>query len=322
MMKRMYRRMCKALVSCLVPMLAVGCNDDADFVAPAFLHIDAINVASPAYCRTSDDNIAIITDTGFTTSNIVAAYVVAYFKDSKKEDSIGLFRLPFTVPILQSGELEYLHIYPAIPQSGQMTYLPFYTYYNYVNISDTTLKSGDTLNLGTLSTTYNDISDFPLLFESFEPIGRTLKLDSVEWVRNDPEGARCGSGYGRVHLTSDMENYDFEVDMGHQFSGLDFYLDDARKALYLEMDIKSELELQVNMKAPYREGGNPSEAEVMRIYPTNGKWVHMYINLGATWSWFNYSKIFSITFSALNLDGIDGEVLIDNLKLQSTSKTT
>ncbi len=323
MMGKKYRKVRNALVCCLVAMLAVGCTDDADFVAPAFLHVDAIDLLSPAYCQTSDGNLEIITDTGFTTSNIVAAYVLAYFKDSKKHDSVGLFRLPFTVPILPSGELEYLRIYPAIPQSGQMVFLPYYTYYNYITIDDTTLVSGDTLNLGRLSTTYDKMSDFPLLFESFEPIGRTLKLDTVEWVRNDPAGARCGSGYGRVHLTPDQESYDFEVNMGHQFSGLDFYVNTSKKIplLYLELDIKSQLELQVNMQAPYREGGNPSTVEVMRIYPTGDKWVHMYVNLGRTWSWFNHSNIFSITFSALNLQGIDGELLIDNVKLQTTQKT-
>lgn len=320
----MKQRIFKVLALCIVTMALWGCSDDADFQAPAFLHIDGVTVVPPAYVRTQTGELVGITDSGFTTSNIAGVHVLLHFKGGEKELDLGTFRLPFTIPVLPEGELDYLRIYPAIPQSGQMNRMPYYTYYKCISFDSISLVNGDTLNLGNLTTVYDTVTDFPLLFENFEPIGTNLKVDSVEWVRNDAAGARCGTGYGKVHLTPDKTYADFEVNMGRQYSGLDFYVPYAGSKvplLYLEFDVRADVELQVKMKSSYTSGGNPEWREALRTYPTNGEWVHMYVNMGRIWDWFSNNHIFSIGFSALNVDGIEGDVCIDNLKLITTAKT-
>lgn len=290
----------------LAAMFFGGCSDDSDFVAPAFVHVDGINIAA------STANGFGNGDPGFYTSDIVAAYVVAHRTGVSHEDTIGLFRMPFTVPVLFDGTLDYLDLYPAVEQSGISLALPFYTYYNKIRLSDTTLHSGDTLNLGTLTTTYNEQTDFPMLYEPFEPTEASVATDTaVEWVRHDRDGACIGEGYGRIAYTAEQSNIPFTIDHS-------FYLTDKTKICYLELDIRSTATVAVYMHAAYTSGGSENKNEVMRINPQDN-WQHMYINLGRTWSWFNYPTTFRLSFAVLNTSGEAGEVAIDNIKVLSTS---
>ena len=192
------RILAKTLTTILTFTLLAACTDDSGFTPPSFIHLDGITVAPSTSSGIGHG------DAGFYTSDIVAAYVVAHYPDEMKVDTIGLFRTPFTVPVLYSGEVDYLEFYPAVEMSGISLALPFYTYYNKIRISDTLLRSGDTLDFGTLQTTYNPQTDIPLLYEPFEPTEADVATDSVvEWVRHDRDGACVGEGYGRVAVTPD-----------------------------------------------------------------------------------------------------------------------
>lgn len=300
------QRLAKTLATILTITLLAACDNSDDFTPPSFIHLDGITVAPSTESGIGHG------DAGFYTSDIVAAYVVAHYPDEMKVDTIGLFRMPFTVPVLYSGTVDYLEFYPAVEMSGISLALPFYTYYNKIRISDTILRSGDTLDFGTLQTIYNPQTDIPMLYEPFEPTEASVATDSVvEWVRHDRDGACVGEGYGRVTITTDKTSIPFAID--HTFR-----LFDHTKICYLELDIKTTNEVEVYMHAAYDEGGAEQRQPVMRIN-TLDHWQHMYINLGRTWAEFNHATKFRLSFAALNADSQNGEVLIDNIKVLSTN---
>lgn len=307
----MTRRL-KILAMVLIVTLMAACNEDEDFVPPSFIHLDAINIGP------SPVNDIAHGDPNFYTSDVVAAFVVAHYPDERKVDTIGLFRLPFTVPVLYSGEVDYIEFYPGVMVSGISGALTFYTFYNKIRIEDTVLTSGDTLDFGTQTTCYNPQTDFPMLFEPFEPTEGGVAMDSVvEWVKHDRDNACSGEGYGRVSVRADQTGVPFYIE---KIGSRDYFIfTDATKYYYMELDIRSDLEVNVWMKAAYTSGGNESQESIMNIYPTDGEWRHLYIMLGRTWSTFNHPASVKLGFTALNLDGIDGEVLIDNIKVISTS---
>lgn len=287
-------------------MLLAACSRESEMVNPSFIHLDGVTLAPSTASGIGHG------DAGFYTSDIVAVYVVAHYPGAPAVDTIGLFHTPFTAPIMYSGEVDYLEFYPAIEMSGQALTLPFYTFYNKIRIEDTTLCSGDTLDLGTLSTTYNPQTDIPMLYEPFEPTEADVATDTVvEWVRHDRDGACVGEGYGRVSVTPDRTSVPFAID--HTFR-----LFDNTKVCYLELDIKSTVATEIYMHAAYTEGGVTERLQVMVINPLK-EWTHIYVNLGRTWSEFNHPTKFQLSCAALNPDSQSGEVLIDNIKVLSTS---
>ena len=286
--------------------LLASCQDDGAFTPPSFIHLDAIRIEPSTASGLGHG------DAGFYTSDIVAAYVVAHYPGEHTLDTIGLFRLPFTVPILHDGDVDYLEFYPAVEMSGVSLALPFYTFYNKIHISDTVLHSGDTLDFGTLATIYNPQTDIPMLYEPFEPTEASIATDTaVEWIRHDRNGACVGDGYGRVSVTAGRTSVPFAIDH-------DFYLADPLKVCYMELDIRSTHLVEVYMHAAYTTGGAEQRVSVMQINPLD-EWTHLYINLGRTWAEFNHATQFHLSFAALNPDGTEGEIMIDNIKVLSTS---
>lgn len=285
-------------------LLFSTCTDDKDFVPPSFLHVDAIKVVP-----TTSNPISL--EPGFYTSDIVACYVVAHYPESSKLDSIGLFQLPFTVPVLHSGEVDYLEFYPAVKHSGVAGTLPYYTFYKPIRINSQTLVIGDTLRFDTLSTTYAiSISDMQM-FEPFEPTELSTLFDSIVWHKYAASEACSGQGYASVHVPDSVTNVPFSIKT-------DFYVADPTRAVYLELDTRSDIRFEVYMESAYTSGGATEKQRVMVVNPSEN-WQHMYINLGRTWSWFNHNPSFKISFAALNPYGEEGDVRIDNVKVITTA---
>ena len=281
-----------------------ACSDDEDFVPPSFLHVDAVKVVPPS-------SNAITLDPGFYTSEITALYVVAHRPGSYTLDTLGLFQLPFTVPVLLSGTLDYLEFYPAVKQSGIAGTLPYYTFYKPIHLTDITFNSGDTLRLDTLSTTYAiKLSDVQI-YEFFEPTEGSLLFDSVTWVKHDAAGACTGEGYALVHVPDSLSRVDFSIK--HEF-----YVSDPSRIVYLELDTRSDIQFEVYMRSYYTTGGSPDVQRVMVVNPSD-HWQHMYINLGRTWAWFNHNPQFSLSFAALNVGNKEGDIRLDNVKLITTT---
>ena len=281
-----------------------ACTDDDDFVPPSFLHVEAIKVVP-----TTTNPISL--EPGFYTSDIVACYVVAHYPNSTNLDSIGLFQLPFTVPVLHSGEVDYFEFYPAVKHSGVAGTLPYYTFYKPIHIKGQTLVVGDTLRFDTLSTTYTiDTSDMQM-FDPFEPTEISTLFDSVIWHKYARAEACTGLGYISVHVPDSVTNVPFSIKT-------DFYVADPNRALYLELDTRSDIRFEVYMESAYTSGGATDKQRVMVVNPTD-HWQHMYINLGRTWSWFNHHPAFKLSFAALNPYGEEGDIRLDNVKVLTTA---
>ena len=292
----------------LALLFLASCGKEGDFVAPAFLHLDGI-VLKPTP--------SITTNEGFFTHEIVAAYVVAHYPGHSSVDTIGLFRTPFTIPVLFDGKADYIDIFPAVEQSGISGAMPYYTFYTPIHLTaadSTTLHTGDTLNLGVDTTAYRPHPqvDSIQLFESFErPRAHISFKEPLEWIDNDAAGACTGSGYGRLAVAASDSYVTF--DLRDTLIVLD-----PSKIVYLELDIRTDLPLSVYMRASRQSGAASELLPVMTVNPIS-HWQHLYINLGRTWSYFNHPQTFTLSFSAVNEDGTGGNVYIDNVKLLTTS---
>ena len=300
----------KPLAIVLLALMATACTNDDDFTPPAFLHLDAITLRQTP---------SITTDSGFYINEIPAAYVVAHYPGRSRVDTVGLFRMPFTIPILYSGKADYITIYPAVEQSGISGALPYYTYYLPIHLTaadSTTLHTGDTLNLGTITTAYRSYPqvDTIQLFEPFERPAEHIRFNEpLVWIPDDHAGARTGNGYGRLTVAPSESIVTFEAEDL-------FVVNNVDRVIYLELDIKSTLPLSVYMRASYRDGASEDRLSVMTINPMD-HWQHLYINLGRTWAYFNHPSSFHLSFSAVNEDGTGGTVDIDNVKLLTTNIT-
>lgn len=291
----------RGLSAVILALLLWGCGEKDSTVVPAFVHIDAIQLVTPT------EN-AVTTDAGFYTSDIVAVRLVAHRANQTSLDTLGLYELPITAPVLCDGTLDYLEVTPTVQQSGSSKALIPYTFYKSIKLSNVSLHSGDTLNLGTLTTTYDPIIGV-LMYELFEPVYGSLKFDSVMiWEAHAPTEACTGEGYGRVHVLPTESSKDFSITNG-------FVVNDATLALYLELDTRSDMDFEVYMNSSYRQGGSIVREPVM-VVRASDEWKHLYINLGRTWiNPFNNNPNFSLSFAALNVNGVEGDIRLDNIKL-------
>ena len=298
------------LLLLLLPFCA-GCERNTDFTAPSFLHIEAIKLVPPA-------QNAITLEDGFYTSDIVAAVVYVRRKESQSLDTLGHFRLPMTIPVLYSGDVDYIDIYPAVKQSGSATLLPAYPFYNRIRLSDTSLTSGDTLWLDTLTTTYNITRSDVLMYELFEPNEGSLLFDSVMQMRHAPDEARSGRGYGFVTVNDSTYTTTFGIDRDFSVVNPQTHRVDATRNVYLELDARSDVDFELFMEGSYVNGSAPSRVEVMTVYKSD-EWAHLYINLWRTWKELNFCSTFRLSFTALNEDLVNGEVRLDNVRLLTTN---
>ena len=304
--RHMTRRVYTATLLTLAAMLLAGCKDDV-FTVPAFVHVDGIAVDIA-------DEDPLSYNMGFYGSDIVAAYVVAHYPGEMSVDTVGLFRLPFTTPLLYNGQADYIELYPAIEQSGISGTLPYYPFYQRIQLKaadSTTLRAGDTLDLGTPTTHYSRYTH-KLFYASFDHDDGSVRFDSVFATVNNTDSACTGDGYGELTVGADELTKRFAI------TGDPFTVSDATSIVYLELDIRSDMRLQVYMHSAYVNGGSEDVIPVMVINPTD-HWQHMYINLGRTWAHFNHHATFKLSFAALNTDGTGGKVRLDNVKLLTTN---
>ena len=143
----------------------------------------------------------------------------------------------------------------------------------------------------------------------FEPTTFSTNFDTVlTWVKTDPENACTGQGYAMLHV-ADSEST-------KTFTCTKELSPETRNTFYLEIDYKSDLELWVQLLGFEYLGTTAVAKSVMTLYPTD-EWHKVYINLGKTWSWFNYNVPLTLFFQASNPQGVEGNVYIDNVKVIS-----
>lgn len=283
-------------------LLLAACSREDDFQNPSFIRIEGFSVVPPA-------TNAVTLEPGYYTSDISSCIVFAHFAGRTTVDTIGHFELPFATPVLYSGLIDSLEIYPAVRISGISGMQPWYDFYKPAVVRNVTLTPGDTLDLGTLTTTYLPYT-VDRHHDLFEPYYTSISFDSVTWHQHSPDEACSGEGYISVFVPDSVSNKAFYLN--HIF---DTVLP-ARSTLYLELDTRSDILYEIYMHSSYTYGGSTDQQPVMRVYPSD-HWQHLYILLGRTWSWFNYNPTFSLSFAALNTEGVSGTIRLDNVKIIS-----
>lgn len=301
-----------ALALVLTVLIFSSCKRfEGDITVPAYLHLDRIDV-------TPQSSNAPSVEPGFYTSDIDAVEVICYFEGDNAETVLGVFQLPCTMPILHDGPIEYITINPVVKQNGLSGTRIYYAFYEPIRLTDITVSPNDTTNLGTLDPTANEWTlethyytkeRINVLSEDFfEPTSFLTHFDStVTWVTDDPENACTGKGYGLIHIADSEETRTFSIK--------DEFSPTSTQILYLEMDYKTDVDLYVNMIGfQVSSEGAATTKSVMCLYPTK-TWKKIYINLGRTWSQFYYNTPLSIFFQAANTEGIEGDILLDNVKI-------
>ena len=288
-----------------------------DVTVPAFIHIGSIDVVRQAQNAPSNED-------GFYTSDIDVVELVCYFEGDAAETSLGAYELPCTVPVLRHGKMKYLTINPAVKQNGVSGAHIDYPFYQPIRLEEVPLAAEDTTFLGT----YDEATGDYLLHTHYYPKGNQLRVlaecyfeptsfatcfdSNVTWVTNDPGGACTGQGYGRIHVGERDSLITFGFTDSSEFDP------GSARTLYMELEYKTDFPLYIHMMGfSTSQGSTITSKSVMCINPKD-RWNKMYINLGRTWSQFYYRTPISVYFQIVNEQGVEGDILIDNIKVITT----
>lgn len=301
-----------AVAGLLAALAATSCKRfEGGVETPAYLHLDRIDIAPQSQNAPSPEP-------GFYTSIVDAAQVICYFKGDPSETTLGVFQFPFTIPVLHEGEAEYIKIVPVVKQDGIAGTRIAYPYYQTIKLDHVRLGADSITHLGTYDQTtgqwslkghYYPLTRMKVLTEDyFEPTAFSTIFDSnMTWVHDDPEGACTGQGYGCVTVPDSVTTFTFSIPVNLSPAVTD--------VLYLEMDYHTDLELYLNMLGfPGSTSGSAMTKGIMGLYP-NSTWQKIYINLGRTWSQYNYNTPIMVFFQVANPDHKGGKVYLDNVKI-------
>ena len=311
-MEKAKNRLAIAL-ACLLTMAAVcSCNKfKGDVEVPAYVHLDRIDIVPQAQNAPS-------VEAGFYTSIVDAVQLICWFEGDDSETTLGVFQLPCTIPVLRHGTAKYLRVVPVVKQNGIAGTRIAYPYYQTIRLENITFAADSVTNLGRydshtgqwyLQGHYYSRDYIEILSEDyFEPTSFSINFDStLTWMRNDPENACTGQGYGLFEVPDSVTVASFYITTSYSPANT--------KILYLEMDYKTDLDLYINMMGfTTSSSGTASSNSVMTLYQ-NSKWQKIYINLGRTWSQFNYNTPITLFFQAANPDHKGGRIMLDNVKV-------
>lgn len=289
--------------------LVSGCQRfEGEHTIPAYLHLDRMYVVNNAE--------SLSPQAGFFTSNIDAVQVELWFEGDDATTQLGTFTLPFTIPVLNDKKIEKIHLYPFVKQNGLAATRIYYPYYEYVVIEDVDITPDSTTNLGTTDADglwampvhyYGKNRMAVLADEYFEPGSAGSIFDTMMTAVHYDNNACSGAGYGKVHVAADKATVEFKINTN-------FKVADPTKIIYLEMDVRNDMRLSVQMRSSYTVGAAEEQQDIMTIYE-HSEWKKMYINLGGAWADFSHNPNFSLQFTAINAEGKEGDICIDNVKI-------
>ena len=268
----------KILLACLLATLVFSACEKfkGDVEVPAFLHLDRIDIVPQPQNAPSSEP-------GFYSSIVDAAQLICYYDGDDAETNLGVYQLPFTVPILHHGPIEYIKVVPVIKQNGISGTRISYPFFQTIQIDDVLVAKDSITNFGTLNNGqwtlnahYIPRRQMDILMEDyFEPTSFSTNFDScITWVRDEPENACSGQGYGLLEVPDSVTTSTFSINIDLNPK--------TGQVLYLEMDYQTDLDLYVNMLGfAYSSSGSASSKPIMTLLPNN-RWQKIYINLGRT----------------------------------------
>lgn len=304
-------KVCLCLVVVLNVLAFTSCKKfKGDVRVPAYLHIDRFDIKQQSADAPSEEP-------GFYSSLVDAVQLVCLFEGDESETEIGTFQLPCTVPVLRHGTMKYLRVSPCVKQNGISSTRIYYPYYQPVTLNGLRMSPDSITNIGNYDSSTGKWSVTGYYYEGVNVLTEeffetnqqsTVFGDAMEWVKNSPSEACTGTGYGRKYIDDTTSTLTFTLPQ--QFSP------SKTQYLYLEMDYRNDVEMQISMIG-YPNGSASTSAvskSVMMLYP-NSQWQKIYINLGKTWSQFNYNNPITIYFDVVNSSGKSGYVRMDNFKI-------
>jgi hypothetical protein len=266
----------------------------------------------PAFIRVDEAVVDIIDPSqGTAMHGVTDCWLSA---GSTKVSTIGVFEIPFEVPVLASGNVR-IDIEPGIKQSGldaKRNVYPMLTNYSI----DTVLTPNTTLKL-TPHYSYRQGVNF-VLMENFDQIGSKFeKSDSstYDFVVANGEGF---DGYAmKVVIPKDEYSGYFEC------RSSDVYSLSEKGETFLEISYKCNDKFNFGMFGLVESATSTKgvRENVYTFYPTDGKGKRVYINLNSPIinSASNCGQ-FQPFFTAVRVDslspvGQNTEIFIDNVKL-------
>lgn len=268
----------------------------------------------PSYIRVDEAVVDIADPTqGSAFHNISDCWLYAQEKEGEKLKLIGVFEIPFEVPVLASGNVR-IEIEPGIKTSGRDAERSVYTMLtNY--IKDTLLVPNQTMKL-TPHYSYRQGVEF-IMTEDFDHVGTKFEVadSSTYSFSMDSDGALEGNSM-KVEIPKDDYSGHFEC------RTTDVYPISENGITFLEMSFKSNDKFVFGMFGVVESATSTSGVRE-RIYtfnPTDGKWKRIYINLNES---INYSSsncgqfqpFFTAYRDTTSPADQNTEIFIDNIKL-------
>ena len=247
--------------------------------------------------------------TGELTHNITEAWVYV------NNEVIGVFEVPFKIPVLQSGNVE-IKIYPAIKNNGISATKKIYPFMEEY-VVNTTLVQNEVLTLQP-NTRYKDNIKF--FIEDFEDASPKLIDDPNSaanfFYGNNPEIMQSFNGnfFGEVHLNNTTDTTWFAYTDFESIGGADL---PRGTEVYLEIDYCNTNNLTTGLIAISPSGvKNNANIQLNAQEPSKVKWKKIYIDLRELISNSNQQAYFEHTFQCEIDEGdASGVIILDNIKV-------
>ena len=274
--------------------MMVSCTKSSSDGVPAMIQIDSCSVSTEYFIQ------------GSGSSNIIDVWAYA------GNDNLGTYELPNTIPILKEGSTP-ISLFAGIARSGVSSERAIYPFYNSYEFKPS-LQKQEILKTQPVFK-YQDNVKFPWK-EDFEDL--SIDMDSVpgsqvDIVRvNDPAIVFERKGCGGILLTSEKAKF---TGRSQGFMTLPKYGNEV----YLELDIRSNMNLEIVLKAYYREG-SPTLNTMVTIKPTNSSgaevWKKIYVYMTPYVSSAETAENYQVYFTSTLANGAsEGHVYMDNLKV-------
>lgn len=283
-----------------VALVLTSCKEKDPYEGvPAFIRVDEalVDIVDPAQ--------------GTAIHNISDCWLSA---GSSKVSSIGVFEIPFEVPVLVSGKV-HIYIEPGIKASGLDAMRKVYPMLTNYSI-DTVLTPNTTLKL-TPHYSYRQGVNF-ILMENFDHIGSKFEKSDSSTYGFD---VSIDEGYDGAAMKVEIPKDDYSGYFECRTS--DVYSLSENGETYLEISYKCNDKFNFGMFGLVESATSIKgvRENVYTFYPTDGKWKRVYINLNSAIinSASNCGQ-FQPFFTAARVDSIspaeqNTEIFIDNLKL-------
>lgn len=232
------------LFLCLTGIVFNSCDGfDGDQETPAYLKINKIEIDPSSS-----------SDPGRLTSDIRSVWITAVNAKKNKEESIGVFELPCTVPILLEGDVQ-INLYPVIWQDYNIKTQTVYPFFN--KITDTVRLTKNTVTeLDSVVYTNYDSSTDIAWYENFGNVSIDF-TDTSGYIESKDMGF---SEVGYINFNSVDSLYLFSSEIFNPTSS-----QAAQSGIYLELDYWTKDVLYIGVQGVYRYDSDQTTTRFQEI---------------------------------------------------------